>query len=172
MVKVFFLTVVRTKLALELLSFYVLSIISYIGQGDFKDLSIFSFTILSLLYLVYYGILMVHEGRYYFFYHPKKILKFRIDLIRFAIVFSLVFLPYLLFLSIVSGVYFNYLLGTNIHSPVSTSGSACLNLSSLRSPVRMFWITTLSLRPTLGCSRMIVSTAERLCEACCPTSRA
>lgn len=110
MVKVFFLTVVRTKLALELLSFYVLSIISYIGQGDFKDVSVFSFTVLSLLYLVYYGILMVHEGRYYFFYHPKKILKFRIDLIRFAIVFSLVFLPYLLFLSIVSGVYFNYLL--------------------------------------------------------------
>ena len=77
MVKVFFLTVVRTKLALELLSFYVLSIISYIGQGDFKDVSVFSFTVLSLLYLVYYGILMVHEGRYYFFYQYRYLAHIR-----------------------------------------------------------------------------------------------
>ena len=128
MVKVFFLTVVRTKLALELLSFYVLSIISYIGQDDLKDPGIFAFTVLSLLYLVYYGILMFHEGRYYFFYHPKKVLKFRIDLIRFVIVFSLVFLPYLLFLSIVSGVYFNYLLAYIFPVLIFFSVNTCLPL--------------------------------------------
>ena len=128
MVKVFFLTVVRTKLALELLSFYVLSIISYIGQDDLKDPGIFAFTVLSLLYLVYYGILMVHEGRYCFFFFFKKILKFRIDLIRFIIVFSLVFLPYLLFLSIVSGVYFNYLLAYIFPVLIFFSVNTCLPL--------------------------------------------
>ena len=128
MVKVFFLTVVRTKLALELLSFYVLSIISYIGQDDLKDPSIFSFTVLSLLYLVYYGILIVHEARYYFFYHPKRVLKFRRDLIRFVIVFSLVFLPYCLFLSVVSGIYFNYLLAYIFPVLIFFSVNTCLPL--------------------------------------------
>ena len=128
MVKVFFLTVVRTKLALELLSFYVLSIISYISQDDLKDPGIFAFTVLSLLYLVYYGILMVHEGRYCFFYHPKKVLKFRIDLIRFVIVFALVFLPYLLFLFMVSGVYFNYLLAYIFPVLIFFSVNTCLPL--------------------------------------------
>lgn len=128
MVKVFFLTVLRTKLGLELLSFYVLSIISYIGQDDLNDPSIFSFTVLSLLYLVYYGILMVHEGRYCFFYHPKKILKFRIDLIRFVILFSLVFLPYCLFLSVVSGIYFNYFFAYVFSVLLFFSVNTCLPL--------------------------------------------